>query len=158
MVAGDWHKDIGQNLILWFQRNSSSVLTGWEAMIYPITYFLLVILFTYFYTSIVFNSREIAENLQDQGGFIAGVRPGRQTEEYLSKVVNRLTLFGSIALGIISVMPFIGEYILIGAGMSTVASTLSLGGTGLLIIVTGALDCLRQINSRALMVTYDEYK
>lgn len=158
MVAGDWHKDIGQNLILWFQRNSSSVLTGWEAMIYPITYFLLVILFTYFYTSIVFNSREIAENLQNQGGFIAGVRPGRQTEEYLSKVVNRLTLFGSIALGIISVMPFIGEYILIGAGMSTVASTLSLGGTGLLIIVTGALDCLRQINSRALMVTYDEYK
>lgn len=158
MVAGDWHKDIGQNLILWFQRNSSSVLTGWEAMIYPITYFFLVILFTYFYTSIVFNSREIAENLQNQGGFIAGVRPGRQTEEYLSKVVNRLTLFGSIALGIISVMPFIGEYILIGAGMSTVASTLSLGGTGLLIIVTGALDCLRQINSRALMVTYDEYK
>lgn len=158
MVASDWHKDIGQNLILWFQRNSSSVLTGWEAMIYPVTYFLLVILFTYFYTSIVFNSREIAENLQNQGGFIAGVRPGRQTEEYLSKVVNRLTLFGSIALGIISVMPFIGEYILIGAGMSTVASTLSLGGTGLLIIVTGALDCLRQINSRALMVTYDEYK
>jgi len=158
MVASDWHKDVGQNLILWFQRNSSSVLTGWESMIYPVTYFILVILFTYFYTSIVFNSREIAENLQNQGGFIAGVRPGHQTEEYLSKVVNRLTLFGSIALGLISVMPFVGEYVLISAGMSSVASTLSLGGTGLLIIVTGALDCLRQINSRALMVTYDEYK
>ena len=158
MVAGDWHADIGKNLILWFQRNSNTVLTGWEQMIYPVTYFVLVILFTYFYTSIVFNSREIAENLQNQGGFIAGVRPGRQTEEYLGKVVNRLTLFGSIALGLISVLPFVGEYIMMSAGMTQVASTLSLGGTGILIIVTGALDCLRQINSRALMVTYDEYK
>jgi len=160
MVATDWHADIGRNLILWFQRNSgtSGAVTGWAAMIYPACYFLLVIIFTYFYTSIVFNSNEIADNLQKQGGFIENVRPGKQTAKYLHKVVNRLTLFGSIALGIISVMPFVGEYILVDAGLGAMAGSLSLGGTGLLIIVTGALDCLRQLNSRALMVSYDEYK
>lgn len=160
MVATNWHADIGRNLILWFQRNAgtSGAVTGWAAMIYPATYFLLVIMFTYFYTSIVFNSKEIADNLQKQGGFIENVRPGKQTEKYLRRTVNRLTLFGSIALGIISVMPFVGEYIMIGAGLTTLSSTLSLDGTGLLIIVTGALDCLRQLNSRALMVSYDEYK
>lgn len=160
MVATHWHADIGQNLILWFQRSSTStsVVTGWAALIYPVTYFLLVIVFTYFYTSIVFNSREIAENLQKQGGFIENVRPGRQTERKLSQIVSHLTLFGSIALGLIAVMPFVGEYIMTNIGMGSMASSLSIGGTGLLIIVTGALDCLRQINSRALMVTYDEYK
>lgn len=160
MIATHWHANIGQNLILWFQRSSAStsVVTGWEAMIYPVSYFLLVIVFTYFYTSIVFNSREIAENLQNQGGFIENVRPGRQTEKRLSQIVNRLTLFGSIALGLIAVMPFVGEYIMTAIGTGNMANSLSIGGTGLLIIVTGALDCLRQINSRALMVTYDEYK
>lgn len=160
MVATNWHADVGRNLILWFQRNAgtSGAVTGWAALIYPVTYFILVILFTYFYTSIVFNSGEIADNLQKQGGFIENVRPGKQTEKYLSSVVSRLTLFGSIVLGLISVMPFIAEYVLIGAGLSSLAANLSIGGTGLLIIVTGALDCLRQLNSRALMVSYDEYK
>lgn len=160
MVATDWHTGVGRNLILWFQRdaNSMAVLNGWAAAIYPVTYFLLVILFTYFYTSIVFNSKEIAEGLQNQGGFIQSIRPGRQTEKYLSRTVNRLTLFGSIALGIISVMPFVAEYILFHAGMTQMATSLSIGGTGLLIIVTGSLESLRQLNSRALMVSYDEYK
>ena len=117
-----------------------------------------MVIFTYFYTSIVFNSREIADNLQKQGGFIENVRPGKQTEKYLQQIVNRLTLFGAIALGVISIMPFVGEYILVDAGLGTMAGSLSLGGTGLLIIVTGALECIRQLNSRALMVSYDEYK
>lgn len=158
MVAGNFHPEIGRNLILWFQRNNSSILDGWAQLIYPATYFILVVIFTYFYTSIVLNTRELAESLQNQGGFIDGVRPGKRTERYLRQVINRLTLFGSIALGIISVLPFLGEHIMINAGMGAAASTLSLGGTGLLIIVTGALECLRQINSRALMVTYDEYR
>ena len=151
---------MGEKLIVWFQRGAatSGALTGFESLIYPICYLLLVIIFTYFYTSIVFNSKEIADSLQKQGGFIENVRPGKQTEKYLGSIVRRLTLFGSIALGVISIMPFIGEYILAGAGMSAIAGGLSLGGTGLLIIVTGALDCIRQLNSRALMVSYDEYK
>ena len=154
------NEELGSQLMLIFQRNysASGIVTGWQAAIYPVCYVALIIMFTYFYTSIVFNSKEIADNLQKQGGFIEGIRPGKQTEKYLHNVVNRLTLFGSIALGIISVMPFIGEYIFVAAGQSSMASSLSLGGTGLLIIVTGALECIRSLNSRALMTTYDEFK
>ena len=150
---------IATNLINWFQAPSSGTFTGStiQAFIYPITYFVLVIMFTYFYTSIIFNSSEIAENLQKQGGFIEGVRPGIQTEKYLTRTVNRLTLFGSLALGLIAILPFAADYILYEyAGVSN--SNLSIGGTGLLIIVSVALESLRQVNSRALMVTYDDYK
>lgn len=146
---------LSQNLITWFQAPQSGSFTSATSLIYPTCYFLLVILFTYFYTGIVFNSNEIAENLQKQGGFIEGVRPGIQTEKYLSRTVNRLILFGSIALGIIAIMPFGAEYIFAQLGIS--ASNLAIGGTGLLIVVSVGLESLRQINSRALMVTYDDY-
>lgn len=123
---------------------------------YPALYFILVVLFTYFYTSIIFNTKEIADNLQKQGGFIEGVRPGNQTAEYLGKTINRLNLFGALALGIVAMLPFATDYVFIilaGAPLG-----LSISGTGLLIIVTVALENLRQLNSRALMVTYDEYQ
>jgi preprotein translocase subunit SecY len=150
---------LASNLISWFQAPSPGTFTGstMQAFIYPAVYFVLVIAFTYFYTGIIFNSNEIAENLQKQGGFIEGVRPGQQTEDYLTKIVNRLTLFGSLALGLIAIMPFVGEYLLYNfAGIT--GTKLSIGGTGLLIVVSVALESLRQINSRALMVTYDEYE
>lgn len=123
---------------------------------YPVVYFLLVVLFTYFYTSIIFNTNEIADNLQKQGAFIEGVRPGNRTAEYLGKTINHLNLFGALALGLIAMLPFATDYIFIvitGAPLG-----LSISGTGLLIVVTVALENLRQLNSRALMVTYDEYK
>ena len=148
---------LANNLITWFQApQSGSFAHGLQGFIYPVSYFVLVILFTYFYTGIVFNANEIAENLQKQGGFIEGVRPGVQTEKYLSQTVNRLILFGSIALGIIAVMPFGVEYIFTQLGIN--ASNLAIGGTGLLIVVSVGLESLRQINSRALMVTYDDYQ
>lgn len=152
------YAELATNLITWFQAPQPGSFTGdtLSALIYPAAYFVLVILFTYFYTGIVFNANEIAENLQKQGGFIEGVRPGEQTEKYLSRTVNRLILFGSIALGIIAVMPFGAEYIFAQLGIS--ASNLAIGGTGLLIVVSVGLESLRQINSRALMVTYDDYK
>jgi preprotein translocase subunit SecY len=153
------YSEFANNLIRWFQAPNPGAFTGttFEAFIYPTTYFILVILFTYFYTGIVFNANEIAENLQKQGGFIEGVRPGKNTEAYLSRTVNRLILFGSLVLGIIAVMPFAAEYLLYNvAGVSN--SKLSIGGTGLLIVVSVGLEALRQINSRALMVTYDDYK
>jgi len=151
--------DIANNLILWFQSPSPGAFTGStiQAFIYPAAYFILVIAFTYFYTGIIFNSNEIAENLQKQGGFIEGIRPGIQTEKYLTRTVNRLTLFGSLTLGIIAVLPFIGEYLMYAVAGVT-GSKLSIGGTGLLIVVSVALESLRQINSRALMITYDDYK
>lgn len=150
--------ELANNLIAWFQAPQPGAFTGdtLGALIYPSAYFVLVILFTYFYTGIVFNANEIAENLQKQGGFIEGVRPGIQTEKYLSRTVNRLILFGSIALGIIAVMPFGAEYIF--AQLQVDAANLAIGGTGLLIVVSVGLESLRQINSRALMVTYDDYK
>ena len=150
---------LANNLISWFQTPNPGSFTGstMEAFIYPVLYFVLVIAFTYFYTGIVFNSNEISENLQKQGGFIEGVRPGIQTEKYLTRTVNRLILFGSVVLGLIAIMPFAGEYLLYQTtGIS--GTKLSIGGTGLLIVVSVALESLRQINSRALMVTYDDYK
>lgn len=152
------YTELANNLITWFQAPQPGAFTGdtLAAIIYPVSYFILVILFTYFYTGIVFNANEIAENLQKQGGFIEGVRPGIQTEKYLSRTVNRLILFGSITLGLIAVMPFAVEYIFAQLGIN--AANLAIGGTGLLIVVSVALESLRQINSRALMVTYDDYK
>jgi preprotein translocase subunit SecY len=148
---------LGDTLVQWFQTPTPGAFgTGdWTSLIYPAAYFILVVLFTYFYTGIVFNSNEIAENLQKQGGFIENIRPGIQTEKYLSSTVNRLTLFGSLALGFIAVMPFLFEYIFAQFGIN--AANLAIGGTGLLIVVSVALESLRQINSRALMVTYDQY-
>lgn len=150
---------IADNLIKWFQAPSAGSFTGTslQSFIYPGMYFVLVIIFTFFYTSIVFNSNEIADNMQKQGGFLEGIRPGKQTEKYLNTTMNRLTLFGSLALGFIALLPFIAEFSLYHLAGIT-GTKLSIGGTGLLIVVSVALESLRQINSRALMVTYDEYK
>ena len=123
---------------------------------YPVLYFVLVVAFTYFYTSIIFNTKEIADNLQKQGGFIEGVRPGNKTAEYFDKVINRLNLFGAFSLGLIALMPFIVDYVSIIIFKQPMG--LSLSGTGLLIVITVALENLRQIDSRALMVTYDSYE
>lgn len=124
--------------------------------VYPTLYFLLVFMFTYFYTSIIFNTKEIADNLQKQGGFIEGVRPGLTTAKYLNKVVTRLDFFGALALGLIAMLPFITDYIFIVITGQPIG--LSISGTGLLIVVTVALENLRSLDSRALMVTYDDYQ
>jgi preprotein translocase subunit SecY len=145
-------------LITWFQAPNAGSFTGStaEAFIYPTLYFILIIAFTYFYTGIVFNANEIAEILQKQGGFIEGVRPGAQTEKYLMRTVNRLILFGSIVLGIVAILPFVAEYLTYNlTGLQGLR--LSIGGTGILIIESVALETLRQVNSRALMVTYDDF-
>ena len=112
--------------------------------------------FTYFYTTVVFNAKEIAENLQKQGGFIEGVRPGITTEKYFNKLINRLNLFGALSLGLIAMIPYIVDYIFIVITGRPLG--LSISGTGLLIVVTVALENLRQLNSRALMVTYDDFQ
>ena len=153
----------GQDLVTLFTAPSASnfstlypdgITAQW--FLYPAMYFVLVVLFTYFYTSIIFNTNEIADNLQKQGGFIEGVRPGITTATYLGKVVNRLNLFGAFALGLIAMLPFVTDYIFIMTMGYPIG--LSISGTGLLIVVTVALESLRQLDSRALMITYDEYK
>ncbi len=141
----------GAKLSAWFANPSAQTFAvgGWEPYIYPVVYFVLVVMFTYFYTSVTFNSKEIAENLQKQGGFVAGVRAGTQTEKYLSQVVNRLTLFGSMALGFLALTPIMAQIFL--------RTDIAIGGTSILILVSVALETLRAVESRALMVTYDQY-
>lgn len=144
-------QELGANLVQWFQPPTSATFAagGWQIWIYPATYFFFVFVFTYFYTSITFNSKDIAENLQKQGGFIEGVRSGAQTERYLSKTVNRLTLFGAASLGALALLPIIGQAFL--------NTSIAIGGTSVLILVSVSLETLRAVESRALMVTYDQY-
>jgi preprotein translocase subunit SecY len=142
---------IGTDLVNWFQTPSATTFSagGWQPYIYPVTYFLLVFIFTFFYTSITFNSKEIAENLHKQGGFIEGVRSGLQTEKYLAKTVNRLTLFGALSLGLLALLPIVAQVFL--------NTNIAIGGTSILILVSVSLQTLRALESRALMVTYDQY-
>ncbi|MBQ8985208.1 preprotein translocase subunit SecY [Candidatus Saccharibacteria bacterium] len=163
ITSFDSGNEVGTWLVTVFSAPSASNysimypdgITG-QWFVYPIMYFILVFAFTYFYTSIIFNTKEIADNLQKQGGFIEGVRPGARTAEYLSRVVRRLDLFGALALGAIAMLPFATDYVFIlttGAPLG-----LSISGTGLLIVVTVALENLRSVDSRALMITYDDFK
>ena len=142
---------LGTQLTTIFQSPSAQTFAtqGLRAYIYPAAYFLLVFIFTFFYTSITFNSKEIAENLQKQGGFIEGVRSGKQTEKYLGKIVNRLTLFGATALGMLALLPIIAQIF--------INTNIAISGTSILILVSVSLETLRAIESRALMVTYDQY-
>jgi len=144
-------QQFGGHLLRLFQNPSvqSFQQGGWQPYLYPLVYFLLVVMFTFFYTNIAFNAKEIAENLQKQGGFISGVRSGKQTEKYLGKMVNQLTLFGAVSLGLLAILPIIAQ--------AFIKTNVSVEGTSILILVSVALETLRQIESRALMVTYDQY-
>jgi preprotein translocase subunit SecY len=118
--------------------------------VYAISYFVLVVVFTYFYTSVVFNPKDISENLQKQGGFIPGIRPGTQTATYLKKVVTRITLAGALGLGLIAVLPFIAQAF-------TNSQVLTIGGTGLLIVVSVALETLKALEAQAITTSYENY-
>jgi len=117
---------------------------------YGFAYFLLVVLFTYFYTSVVFKPDQISENLQKQSGYVPGIRPGTETREYLKAIITRITLFGAVFLGVIAVLPFIVQSI-------THIDTIVLGGTGILIIVSVVVETMRQLESQIIMHTYDTY-
>jgi preprotein translocase subunit SecY len=136
----------------WVANAASSLSTIFtpNGLVYSISYFFLVVVFTYFYTSIVFNPRDIAENLQKSGGFIPGIRPGRETATYLKKVVNRLTLAGAVGLGIIAILPFIAQAL-------SKSETLTLGGTGLLIVVSVAIETMKQLEAQAITTSYENY-
>lgn len=142
---------IGTFLTQWFQQPTRATFAagGWQPFLYPIVYFLLVFIFTFFYTNVTFNAKDIAENLQKQGGFIEGIRSGKQTEKYLSSLVNRVTLFGAFSLGVLALLPIIAQMF--------INANISLSGTSVLILVSVSLETLRSIESRALMVTYDQY-
>lgn len=117
---------------------------------YGISYFLLVVVFTYFYTAIIFNPDEVSENIQRQGGFIPGLRPGSQTAEFLYKVLNRITFAGAVFLGLIAIMPFLFQAL-------TGTSNLTFGGTSLLIVVAVVIETVKQIESQLIVRDYEGF-
>lgn len=121
-----------------------------DQVFYAIFYFISVVLFTYFYTSIIFKPDQIAENLQKQGGFIPGIRPGRNTSEYLSTVSLRILFAGALFLGAIAILPLV-------VGPITGIATLSVGGTSLLIVVSVVIETVKQIDAQLVMRDYEGF-
>jgi preprotein translocase subunit SecY len=119
-----------------------------DQTIYAVLYFIMVFAFTYFYTAVIFKPDQIAENLQKQGGFIPGIRPGGQTSQYLSTVMNRIILAGALFLGLIAVLPVIIQQV---SGIAT----LTVGGTSLLIVVAVIIETVKQIDSQLVMRDYE---
>jgi preprotein translocase subunit SecY len=116
---------------------------------YGVAYFVLVVVFTYFYTAVVFNPDEVAENVQKNGGFVPGLRPGKQTADYLYRVLNRITLPGAVFLGLIAILPFLLQKF-------TGTQALTLGGTSILIVVAVVIETIKQIEAQLSVHDYDE--
>lgn len=136
----------------WIQRAAEWTyhFFNYTSPAYPFLLFIMVVLFTYFYTIIVFSQTNIADNLRKSGGFIPGYRPGEQTERLLTQIVNRITLVGALFLGVVAVLPFIVQHI-------TNVPNLNLSATGLLIVVGVAVDTMKQLEAQLLIRRYEGF-
>jgi preprotein translocase subunit SecY len=135
-------------------RNIATAIGGFLApnsIQYSIIYFLLTVGFTYFYTAFTFKPDETAEQLRKNGGFIPGIRPGRPTQEYLGRVVSRITLAGSLFLGTVAVAPVLAGVI------DPKLGGLAIGGTGLLIVVSVVVETMKQIEAQLMMRNYEGF-
>jgi preprotein translocase subunit SecY len=119
------------------------------AAVYSIIYALLIVFFAYFYTAIVFNPVELAENMKRYGGFIPGVRPGKRTADYIDRILTRITLPGALSFAVVAILPFFL--------MQSMDVSFFFGGTSVLIIVGVALDTLKQVESHLVMRHYDGF-
>lgn len=131
-----------------FMETFSSYMSP-DSVIYNVLYGIIIIFFAYFYTAIVFNPRDLADNMQKYGGFIPGIRPGKRTSEYIDRVLTRVTLPGAMFLAFIAILPSIFIY--------KFQAPFYFGGTGLLIVVGVALDTLQQIESHLIMRHYEGF-
>jgi preprotein translocase subunit SecY len=129
--------------------DANTVVTGFLAnqWAYGAVYFILVVLFTFFYTAVTFDPDAVSKNLQRSGGFIPGIRPGANTSEYLGNLVTRLTLVGAGFLGLVAVLP-------VGMQIATGISALAIGGTAVLIVVSVVLDLIRRLDAQVSMREY----
>jgi preprotein translocase subunit SecY len=118
-------------------------------VLYLTLLFVLTVAFTFFYTVVLFQQQDIPDNLQRNGGFVPGIRPGKKTEEYLGRVLNRITLAGALFLGLVAVLPFITQNV---TGLQ-----LALGSTALLIVVGVAVDTMRQLEAQLIMRNYEGF-
>jgi preprotein translocase subunit SecY len=114
---------------------------------YAIAYFFLVFIFTYFYTAITFEPHQLADNLQKGGAFVPGIRPGHDTENYVGNIVSRITFIGALFLGVIAILPLVMQKV---TGITSIA----IGGTALLIVVSVVLDFLKKIEAQLSMREY----
>ncbi len=132
-----------------FIAKVSSILLSFSqtSLLYGVLYFILVFLFTYFYTAVTFDPQSLSTNLQKNGAFIPGIRPGVSTAEYISKVLGRITLVGATFLGFIAVLPIIMQHV-------TGIASLALGGTSILIVVSVVLDLIKKIDAQVSMREY----
>ena len=146
-----WVQNISNFIIDWFSPQGIGNVVSPAFMV---TIFLLVMVFTFFYTLVVFQQQNLAENLQKNGGFIPGIRPGRPTAEYIMRVLVRITWGGAIFLGLIAVVPYMLPYVITGLRSNT---ALTLGSTSLLIIVGVVLDTMRQLESQLMMRNYEGF-
>ncbi len=126
---------------------SINKILGTQSVVYPILYFILIIAFSYFYSTIQFNPVEVANNLKQNGGFIPGFRPGKPTSDFIKKVLNKITLFGALFLGVIAVLPILMSHVPSLSGFA-------LGGTSVLIVVGVALETVKAIEAQMLMRHY----
>ena len=133
-----------------FTGHSDSAWASTTSIPYAIIYFLLIIFFAYFYSTIQFNPVEVANNLKKNGGYIPGFRPGKPTSEFIKKVLNKITLFGAIYLGIIAIVPILISHFSNSASLSGI----SLGGTSIIIVVGVALETVRALEAQMLMRNY----
>ncbi len=145
-ATSPWLQNFGSTLSVLFQPNTSMYLT---------LYFILVVAFTFFYVSITFNPNQVAENIQKRGGYIPGIRPGKQTSEYLGQISNRLTLFGAFFLGFIAILPLITQFFFRSTSIGAVPLLIS--GAGIIIIVGVVLELIRQINAQLVMHDYKKF-
>ena len=121
-----------------------------NGLFYNLVYFVSVFLFTFFYTAVVFNTKDLAENLQKRGGFIPGIRPGMATKDFIDRIISRTTFFGAIFLGLVAVLPSVGAAV-------TGVTAFALGGTGILIVVSVVLETLRQLEGELSVREYEGY-
>jgi preprotein translocase subunit SecY len=136
----------------WFSEFSARHLQ-FNSPLYLALLFILIIGFTFFYVSITFDPEKVAENIQKRGGYIPGIRPGKETAEYLGKVSTRLTTFGALFIAFIAVFPVLSQ---LAAGGTTTSLPLLISGAGILIIVGVVLDLLRQVNAELILHDYDK--
>ncbi|MDH3674739.1 MAG: preprotein translocase subunit SecY [Anaerolineae bacterium] len=141
---------IANGIVTWFSPNP-------QAWPYWTLYFLLVVGFTYFYTDVIFKQQNLADNLQRQGGFIPGIRPGKRTELYLNSVLQRITLVGALMLGGVAILPWITNIIPGISQSGSQTQALLITSTGLLIVVGVVLDTMKQLEAQLLMRNYEGF-
>ncbi|MDX1487169.1 MAG: hypothetical protein R3268_03135, partial [Acidiferrobacterales bacterium] len=137
-----------------FMQQFGGWFTDFTGIGYSVIFFFVCVFFTYFYTAIAVNPKEMADTMKRQGGFIPGIRPGRQTSEFIDNILTRITLPGSIFLGFVAITPAIAFNLGL---VSTNSFAQFFGGTSLLIIVGVTLDTLQQVESHLLMRHYDGF-